>query len=196
MSNHMQKPKRKSDQSESPLNSILVYLGLRPTPIDFTVSASLETCMARLKEKTQTQEYFGYLLNRASIEVDFYQIDNERCRFRVTKKHYKASSIEMTGSLEQVSDINTRITGSTETVGFLTPITLPIMIIILVVFIIFGFLMVNSFPYIIFFELIVMAGLAGITIGVVDDRNRFINFVQQTVTYSENAKPTPKKKVR
>src|SRR5579885_151659 len=144
---YMEKPKRKSKETNSRLNSILTYLGVKPTLIEFTVDASLETCMSRLTSTAQIQTYFGYLLNRVAVEVKLYQTDDGHCRFSLRKYQRRGPEVEIIGHLEQLSTEKTLMTGSVEMQGFLTEIMLATVAIILGVLFLFSLLLSSAFPF-------------------------------------------------
>src|SRR5689334_20692875 len=144
MSYYLDKPKRKNDEFQGPLDSLLMFLGAKPTPFEFTSGMSLELCVALLKAKQQKRDLADFLLARPSIEVNIDQLDDTTCEFRVLRRRGKRLPILVIGKMERESDKSTLISGATQPKHLFWSMVIPFMVFV-IFFLIFG--LINTIPY-------------------------------------------------
>jgi hypothetical protein len=184
MSFYLEKPKRKSEEFAGPLDSILIFLGAKPTPFESTASVPLEICVDRLRAMEQRPGWLGYILNRRTIKVDIYRIDNTTCQFRVLKKQGKHLPVLITGNIERLGDSSTLITGSAQSQYLLWQIVLPFAAFLLF-FLLFGLIREIPFPISVFFGgwLTFIWGVTVVSSAF--DRRAFMDFVEDGLTHPE-----------
>jgi len=182
MSYYLEKPKRKNDEFEGPLDSLLMFLGAKATPFEFTSAVSLENCAALLRAKELRRGFTDYLLNRPSINVELFRSDDVSYQFRITKKQGKHLPIVLTGHLERQSATSTLITGEARTRNIFWQMVIPFAV-FTVIFLIFG--LIREIPYPINLSLIVFMPFV-LVLSLVSsafDRRGFIRFVQGVVSH-------------
>jgi len=184
MSYYPEKPKRKNDEFAGPLDSLLMFLGAKPTPFEFTSEVSLEECAARLKTTELKRGFVDYLLNRPSIEVEVSQIDDATYQFSITRKQGKKLPIVLTGHLERQADISTLIMGEAQTRHIFWQMVVPFAVFV-VFFLIIG--LIREVPYpvnlllIVFMPFVLVLSLVSSAF----DRRGFIRFLQEAMSPSE-----------
>ena len=129
---------------ETPLNSLLVFLGAKSLRFEFTTGTSLNLCIALLNDKERKRGVAGFLLNRSSINVDVNQIDETTYYFRILKMQRSAGHIVVTGYMEQESDTATLIRGSIQTLDLLWRAVVAVLLVAL--FVALGFMTQSPFP--------------------------------------------------
>jgi hypothetical protein len=184
MSYYVEKPKRKSDEFEGPLDSLLIFLGAKPTPFETTASVSLDVCLERLGAMEEKPGWIGYLLNRRTITVDIHRIDNATSQFRVMKKQGRHLPIVITGTMERLSDSSTLITGSAQSQYLMLQLILPFAAFV-VFFLLFGLIRAIPFPINVFFGAWMTFVLGIAVVSSAFDRRGFIGYVEDTLNAPE-----------
>lgn len=192
MSYYVEKPKRNQNEFQSPLDSLLVFLGARPTRIESTASVSLDTCIERLNAMKEEPGWVRYILNRPTITVDLHRIDDLNCQFEAVKKQGRYLPVVVTGHLERLSDSSTLITGEARSKYLLWQLTIPLTA-FLFFFLLLGLIREIPFPLNLFFGvwMVVIGGITIFTAGY--DRSHFVDYVEQTI---HNRESSEKKKKR
>ncbi len=181
MSYYLEKPKRKNDEFQGPIASLLMLLGAKPTPFEFASEVSLEECAARIKATALKRGFVDYLLNRPSIEIEVSQVDDTTYQFRITRKQGRKLPIVVTGHLERQSESSTLITGEARTRNIFWQMVVPYAIFV-VFYLLLGLTL--KIPYLITGLMTLVLALSLVFSAF--DRCGFIRFVQEVVSHPED----------
>ena len=108
MSDHPDKPKHTP-------HSPLVYLGLRPTPFEFTIDESIEVCVVRLKGQDKHVEALGFVnFGFQSIHVNVRQKDTSAYSFTVARLYGRRGVPRAIGQMERLSEYSTLVKGAVQ----------------------------------------------------------------------------------
>ena len=186
MSSYLEKPNRNENEFQSPLDSLLTFLGARPMRFESTASVSLDACIERLNAMEEKPGWTGYLLNQRTITVEIHRIDDANCQFEAVKKKGRYLPVRVRGHMEHLSNSSTLITGEAQSKYLLWQIVIPLTA-FLFFFLLLGLIREIPFPLNVFFGVWAVF-IGGITIiASAYDRASFVDYVVDTLNNQESS---------
>ncbi|HLY29375.1 MAG TPA: hypothetical protein VKQ72_23720 [Aggregatilineales bacterium] len=107
----IEKLKRKSNLYQTPTDSILTFLGIRPLSFEFVVDLPLSECKERLESQRKERGLWGWVFGASEITVEAWRLAGDTYEFNLLKKQSKHPDVVIQGILTQISSYTSLVSG-------------------------------------------------------------------------------------